>query len=351
MIGTGSGCRKPSYEVCAATLALLSLCSCAGSRFDHECHCAESTTGAVQASALAVKPPPAAMTAFAEVVAPRSDPEGELRQFLRDAAEQARTMHRGGRWVDRVIEDENWRPVPIVDLRNTGSRPDPGGSGPAINSSAAVAMAVGYLVLPERSNLPCTGWLIARDKIVTNHHCVADKMEARSARITFDYVMGADEVSLAWYDCSTFIDAWADIDAAVLRCHPLDGKAPGERYGVLKLASVDPKAGEPVYLVHNICNYMSDPGCDRVKQISPGRISQTDYGPVDFTHTADTLNGSSGAPILADSGPSRHQVIGMHHHGCTRVNDCTAESHDGRGAFNIGVRAQALRLRLAGLGI
>lgn len=61
-----------------------------------------------------------------------------------------------------------------------------------------------------------------------------------------------------------------------------------------------------IYILHYQCNWEVDPYCKATMKYSPGVIVRAgaDY----LTHTADTLPGTSGAPIFN----SGHELIGIH---------------------------------------
>jgi hypothetical protein len=220
---------------------------------------------------------------------------------------------------DLVVGDVNWLEADAVQgLRSTRAR------------------AVGYLRMETGAR--CTAWLVSPSALVTNHHCIPFEGQARGASVNFEFYREGDRERGPWFDCSTFLATSAELDITLLRCAPREGQLPGDRYGFLELDEREPGASEAIYVVHQNCDHIRGP-CAPTKKISPGRILEPrvdDFGRSALRHDADTLGGSSGAPILS---AETHRVLGLHYG--NRV-ELPGSAETGRGPHNHGTRAVEL---------
>ncbi|RLA64669.1 MAG: hypothetical protein DRQ88_07280 [Epsilonproteobacteria bacterium] len=169
--------------------------------------------------------------------------------------------------------------------------------------------SVGYL---KKSDGRCTGFLISEDIVMTNHHCIENATLATSAKMIFNVIEGTtrNDWEKSTYECKTFIGNNDLLDYSLIRC---DGK-PGKKYGHLTLSETDADEFDEVYLIHQNCDYKTNKRCYRQKVISRGFLDPHPKHKKEhnFNHTADTLSGSSGAPII---GPTKNTVIGIHYNG------------------------------------
>ncbi len=179
------------------------------------------------------------------------------------------------------------------------------------------ARAVAYLDIPAAGSR-CTGFLIAPDVIMTNNHCIPEASAARGVKAYFHYEQGAGSDTPV--DCSGFIGNDAALDYALLQCTT----RPGDTVGVVELDGRPARTNEAIYAVHQNCDYYSDAGCAPTKKLSAGVVKTTGN---EFGHSADTLGGSSGAPVFA---ANSHKVIGLHHVG-------SGGDSMGRGTVNYAV--------------
>jgi V8-like Glu-specific endopeptidase len=214
---------------------------------------------------------------------------------------------------------------------------------PISSPEAKVASAVGYLALPAKGSR-CTAWLIDQRRVVTNNHCVGSAEDAVGARVSFNYVNGVATADRVWYDCPPLVATWSDIDAAVLRCNRKDGAYPGDVQGFLSLGEANPAANSTLYVIHQNCDKYNSPGCAPTKKISRGTVLDATHTGAQFTHGADTLGGSSGAPVLASTGKQAHKVVGLH-------RAALGKTEDGRGTKNLARQLTALKQRLAEIGL
>lgn len=183
------------------------------------------------------------------------------------------------------------------------------------------ARAVAYLDIPAMGSR-CTGFLIAPDTIMTNHHCIPQASAARGVSAYFHYEQNAAGDSPV--DCSVFVGNDDALDYALLQCP----SRPGDSLGVVELDARNARRGEAAYVIHQNCDYYADPNCAPTKKLSPGSVqSAPSSSNSDIGHSADTLGGSSGSPLFAGDS---HKVIGLHHVG-------TGGNNMGRGSMNYAV--------------
>ena len=158
----------------------------------------------------------------------------------------------------------------------------------------------------------CTATLITRDRIITNHHCVPN------LRSTLDLKGGITDVTLLMnhYDerstelVSAYrvspipVESSEALDFAILQ---VDG-APGDKWGTATVRKTPPRPGAGLLVIHH-------PG-GLPKHVTRGQCRAarpaTDSVGAQLFHLCDTLPGSSGAPIFADSDGA---MIGIHRAG------------------------------------
>lgn len=175
---------------------------------------------------------------------------------------------------------------------------------------AAVERSVARLLF-MKNGAPhtCTGFLIESGQLVTNHHCVSTQATCDTAVAVFGYQYDANGLLNfgEQFECAQVVPEKGsyELDYALLNLH---GNA-ATKWGTLALKRADPQVDRLLFIVQH-------PG-GQPKQISKincvakavpvnGRACETD-----FTHTCDTVGGSSGSPVFNEVG----QVIGLHHYG------------------------------------
>ena len=162
-----------------------------------------------------------------------------------------------------------------------------------------------------------TGWLIAPDLLVTNHHVIAARLagdppaakssdialQASGAQAWFDYV---DTMKPhAAYNIVDFEASDATLDYAVLRvaAEGNDDLPPLSTWGHLRLCteSFDLRKGIPL-------NIIQHPSGD-VKHVAIRRNDCVEVSAgAEFQYLTDTLPGSSGSPVFNDD----WEVVGLH---------------------------------------
>jgi Trypsin-like peptidase domain len=189
--------------------------------------------------------------------------------------------------------------------------------------------AVGIMVINEKEQ--CTGFLVSKDIVMTNQHCIPDARSAKGTTITFGHDYEAPESDYITYQCDEFIMANEKLDFALVRCSPEHGELPGERFGTVSLETSTEKFKGEVYVIQQNCQYFENRRCDPSKKIAYGKIlSEETSG--DLIHDADTLGGSSGSPVFSKD---NNKVVGLHHLG---INP----GRNGSGLYNTAVPISAI---------
>jgi len=152
----------------------------------------------------------------------------------------------------------------------------------------------------------CSGFLVSRQRIVTNHHCFHTQDVCDTAVAAIDYLGDGTPPPAQQSKCVKFLDADGDLDIAVLDFDANNIPASIEPF---RLAGQSP----PQQQALNIIQFPSN---------EPKKISAIDCGAItnpvdgyatnsDFTHRCDTVLGASGSPVLDHA----FQVVGLHHLG------------------------------------
>jgi hypothetical protein len=179
--------------------------------------------------------------------------------------------------------------------------------------------AAGYVSVPEMSSR-CSGFLIGRDVVMTNHHCVPDASAAVGVVVNFTYETAWDQAGAV--RCDQFIGASEALDYALLRCRG----TPGDTFGSLAIDGRALATNRAIALLHQQCDYFTNEACAPTKKVSPGKVTAIAGNRI--THDADMLGGSSGGGIID---PATGAVIAINNAHLTRGTT------GGRGTTNIGV--------------
>jgi V8-like Glu-specific endopeptidase len=163
------------------------------------------------------------------------------------------------------------------------------------------------------STAMCTGFLISEDRMLTNEHCINQAAVCDSMIAIFGYE--ADEHNVAkpgeQHRCVKFVDSSKDLDVAMIQL----ADKPGTKWGSLALNPRNIVKDEQVYMIQHPQGepkQISRKDCSVTTELADGNATGTDFG-----HKCDTLQGSSGSPMLG----SDFTVIGLHHFGFDATAD------------------------------
>lgn len=176
-----------------------------------------------------------------------------------------------------------------------------------------VAPAVAWLsFIDAGKSRACTGVLIAPDIVLTNEHCIANDAACASMRAIFGYEFGKDgRLGMGpQIACAGFDPDWSNFALDVTALRLVGPPGPDFRPIFIEDGDGTPNAPEgPLFIVQH-------PG-PHPKQVSTIDCAAAAF-PVagrgdgsDFTHTCDTAEGSSGAPVFDAAG----RLVGLHHFG------------------------------------
>ena len=163
-------------------------------------------------------------------------------------------------------------------------------------------------------NLPATGYLVAGDTIVTNHHVLRSAAESADVEVRFNYQNNAEKIQETFkaysLDPQSFFWTSEFLDLSFVG---VSGK-PSVDFAPLKIGNSSPRIGAPAIIIQH-------PG-GGLKKICLGDSEVA--GVLDtgfFQYLTDTLPGSSGSPVFDD----RLRLVGTHHRSIL--------TPDGRGFF------------------
>lgn len=153
----------------------------------------------------------------------------------------------------------------------------------------------------------CTGFMVSKDMLVTNHHCVPTNAICQTTTVVFGYQLTrqGEMQSGQQYKCAAVLEANYNYDYALLRM----SDSPGTSTGMLTFNTAGVAGGQQLYVIQHPAGQpkqISEDDCKVVAPTEDGRTSGSD-----FSHLCDTLGGSSGSPVLNEMG----QVVGLHHYG------------------------------------
>ncbi len=148
-----------------------------------------------------------------------------------------------------------------------------------------------------------TGFLVAHDLIMTNHHVIGSREQAKAADFMFNYQLDPDgnpcPTSVAQPTMDGLFWSDKDLDVAVVQIEGVDSTIPP-----LKLSAKIPTLEDAVTLIGHPSGFLKQISLrNNAVQFSDGRRIQ---------YTASTEPGSSGSPVF-DRGAL--EVVGIHHSG------------------------------------
>lgn len=170
----------------------------------------------------------------------------------------------------------------------------------------------------------CTGFLIAPQTIMTNYHCINHPKLAWGVTAYFNHVEGVPSRKRMRIRCNKFVAHNKDLDYAVIKCFPkryyrmnnpvvIDARPFNVMNGYDgKDRKLERKKDRQMYIIHQQC---VGRGCTPFKKFQIDRIRET--GAKDAKHEADTLAGTSGAPVFD---LESNRLIALHHEGNPALN-------------------------------
>jgi len=201
-----------------------------------------------------------------------------------------------------------------------------------------------------------TGFLVAPNLLLTNHHVFPDAVGAREAFAEFGAEVGIDNelptrTARFTPDPDTLFLTDVDLDFTLVALSPgADGRLPGEVFGHIPLIAAEGKlvVGDPV-------NVVGHPD-GRLKEIAIRENRFTQRFDHFLQYETDTEPGNSGSPVFND----QWEAVALHHSGVPALDD---EGHvldltgapwtpdQGQGAIrwiaNEGIRISVVLRRLA----
>ncbi|HEX5709309.1 MAG TPA: serine protease [Pyrinomonadaceae bacterium] len=187
------------------------------------------------------------------------------------------------------------------------------------NYGRAVA-ALFFLNAEDQSEANCTGFLVAPDLLLTNHHCISQPWQLRSAEVRFGWETDGQPESVA---ISEIVLPDGALDFSLLR---LEREVTAWPVAKLGAGAVAVRRGQPLVAIQHpsaSLKLISVKDCKVEREQARGEGTEL----TDFYHLCDTGTGSSGAPVLDESDGT---VVGLHHLG--------DYSRDGRWGRNRAVR-------------
>jgi len=152
-----------------------------------------------------------------------------------------------------------------------------------------------------------TGFLIAPDRLMTNHHVISDVATATETVAEFNYQQDFNQNPLStcrYHLDSSYFQTDPKLDYTIVGIMPDSQKPALETWGYVTLnPHADPVPGEHVVIIQH-----PNGGLKQIALTANQVLSTWDHR---LHYTTDTMPGSSGAPVFND----RWEVIAIHHAG------------------------------------
>src|SRR6056297_493211 len=178
---------------------------------------------------------------------------------------------------------------------------------------ARTGKAVGRLdILTDKGHAPCTAFLVAENRLITNHHCVPGVIENErlgasailAVQLRLGYVRdGVEEGTEMFHVNPVPVETDKDLDYSVLEIIGGDANA---AFGALELSAAMPSDRDPFWVIGHPMGEAQRISREKCQADSPAISGRT------LRHTCDTLPGNSGSPVI-DAG--LQQVVALHNAG------------------------------------
>jgi endonuclease/exonuclease/phosphatase family metal-dependent hydrolase len=188
-----------------------------------------------------------------------------------------------------------------------------------------------------------TGFLVARNLLLTNHHVLNSPEVAATALVEFDYEVSAESLA-AGHPARPTPKQYRLDPSRLFLTSPLDGgldytfvwidEAASAAHGTIpmKRDSFTMERGQPAYVIHHPDG--------RPKEVS---LDDTEVVAISSTllhYASDTLGGSSGAPVL----DGRGRLVALHH--ASREMAVTLMDGTKSDVVNEGIKVSAIAIDL-----
>jgi hypothetical protein len=151
----------------------------------------------------------------------------------------------------------------------------------------------------------CTGFLVASNVLMTNEHCFSSPQEATSALVDFDFDAPASKPKTAGVSKLLWNNFNLDYALAALSAVP-------DEHPPLRLAVGSIQEGKNLMVIEHPEGQFKQVSIINCMISNGSHVSGRGPGKTDFSHSCNTMGGSSGSAIWdRNSG----EVIGLHHFG------------------------------------